>query len=110
MKKQFRLKRRSAFAYVYRKGEKSSSRNLLLLYTKSRGGIKIGISVSKKVGGAVVRNRVKRLIREGVNNIFPQIKGGYTYVIVAKSTAAECDYYAICEDVKNIFDKAEKLC
>jgi ribonuclease P protein component len=110
MQKQFRLKRRSAFAYVYRKGEKSSSRNLLLLYTKSRGGIKIGISVSKKVGGAVVRNRVKRLIREAINNIFPQIKEGYTYVIVAKSTAGESDYYAICEDVKAIFERAEKLC
>ena len=110
MQKQFRLKRRSAFNYVYRKGEKSSARNLLLLYTKSRSGIKIGISVSKKVGGAVVRNRVKRLIREGVNNILPQIKSGYTYVIVAKSTAAKCDYYAITEDVKDIFEKAGKLC
>ena len=110
MEKQFRLKRRSAFNYVYKKGEKSSARNLLLLYTKSRNGIKIGISVSKKVGGAVVRNRVKRLIREGINNIFPQIKGGYTYVIVAKSTASECDYYAMCEDVKIIFERAGKLC
>ena len=110
MQKQFRLKRRSAFNYVYRKGEKSSARNLLLLYTKSRSGIKIGISVSKKVGGAVVRNRVKRLIREGVNNILPQIKSGYTYVIVAKSTAAKWDYYAITEDVKDIFEKAGKLC
>ena len=110
MEKQFRLKRRSAFAYVYRKCERSSARSLVLLHTKSRGGIKIGISVSKKVGGAVVRNRVKRLIREGINNIFPQIKEGYTYVIVAKATAAECDYYAICEDVKSIFERAEKLC
>ena len=110
MQKQFRLKRRSAFNYVYKKGEKSSARNLLLLYTKSRNGIKIGISVSKKVGGAVVRNRVKRLIREGVGNIFPQIKMGYTYVIVAKTSAAECDYYTICEDVKSIFERAEKLC
>ena len=109
MQKQYRLKRRSAFSYVYRKGEKSSARNLLLLFTKSRS-VKIGISVSKKVGGAVVRNRVKRLIREGINNIFPQIKGGYTYVIVAKSTAGECDYYAICEDVKTIFERADKLC
>ena len=108
MQKQFRLKRRSAFNYVYKKGEKSSARHLLLLYTKSRGGIKIGISVSKKVGGAVVRNRVKRLIREGVNRIFPEIQRGYTYVIVAKSTAAEGDFYTITEDVKDIFLKAGK--
>ncbi len=110
MQKQFRLKRRSAFSYVYKKGEKSSSRHLLLLYTKSRSGMKIGISVSKKVGGAVIRNRVKRLIREGIDLVLPQVQTGYTYVIVARSTAAECDYKTICEDVKSIFEKAGKLC
>ena len=111
MQKQYRLKRRSAFSYVYKKGEKSSARHLLLLYVKSRGnGMKVGISVSKKVGGAVVRNRVKRLIREGVNKILPQIATGYTYVIVARESAANADYYAICEDVKHIFEKAGRLC
>lgn len=110
MQKQFRLKRRSAFSYVYKKGEKSSARHLLLLYVKSRSGMKIGISVSKKVGGAVVRNRVKRLIREGVNQILPQIQHGHTYVIVARESASTADFYAITEDVKTIFEKAGKLC
>ncbi len=110
MQKQYRLKRRSAFSYVYKKGEKSSSRHLLLLYVKSRSGVKIGISVSKKVGGAVIRNRVKRLIREGIDCILPQVQQGYTYVVVARSTAAESDYKTMCEDVKNIFEKAGKLC
>lgn len=111
MQKQYRLKRRSAFSYVYKKGEKSSARHLLLLYVKSRGnGMKVGISVSKKVGGAVTRNRVKRLIREGINCIFSQIATGHTYVIVAKSSSAEADYQTICAEVKEIFEKAGKLC
>ena len=66
MKKSFRLKKRSAFAYVYRKGEKTSAHDLLLLSAKSKEGLKIGLSVSKKVGNAVTRNRVKRLLREAI--------------------------------------------
>ena len=110
MQKQYRLKRRATFSYVYKKGEKSSARHLLLLYVKSRSGLKVGISVSKKVGGAVTRNRVKRLIREGINCIFSQIATGNTYVIVAKSSSAEADYQTICAEVKEIFEKAGKLC
>ena len=110
MQKQYRLKRRATFSYVYKKGEKSSARHLLLLYVKSRSGLKVGISVSKKVGGAVTRNRVKRLIREGINCIFSQIATGHTYVIVAKSSSAEADYQTICAEVKEIFEKAGKLC
>ncbi|MBR2056276.1 MAG: ribonuclease P protein component [Clostridia bacterium] len=104
------MKRRATFSYVYKKGEKSSARHLLLLYVKSRSGLKVGISVSKKVGGAVTRNRVKRLIREGINCIFSQIATGHTYVIVAKSSSAEADYQTICAEVKEIFEKAGKLC
>jgi ribonuclease P protein component len=110
MQKQYRLKRRSTFSYVYKKGDKSSARHLLLLSVKSRSGLKIGISVSKKVGGAVTRNRVKRLIREGINCIFPQIVTGYTYVIVAKSSSSTADYHEICAEVKDVFEKAGKLC
>ena len=76
MQKQFRLKKRAAFAYVYRKGEKASARDLLLLSAKSKEGLKIGLSVSKKVGNAVTRNRVKRLLREAVRPLMDRIDDG----------------------------------
>ena len=110
MQKQYRLKRRATFNYVYKKGEKSSARHLLLLSVKSHSGLKVGISVSKKVGNAVTRNRVKRLIREGINCVFQQIATGYTYVIVAKASSCEADYQTICQEVKEVFEKAGKLC
>ena len=77
MQKQFRLKKRAAFAYVYRKGEKTAARDLLLLSAKSKEGLKIGLSVSKKVGNAVTRNHVKRLIREALKPIMDRIDDGY---------------------------------
>lgn len=109
MQKQDRLKKRGAFAYVYRKGERSSAGNLLLLSAKSREGLKIGLSVTKKVGGAVTRNRVKRLLREAVGKIRAQIDEGYLYVIVAYPELANDDFVTVCEYVKSAFQKAGKL-
>ena len=81
MQKQYRLKKRASFAYVYRKGEKASARDLLLLSAKSNEGLKIGLSVSKKVGGAVQRSRVKRILRVGYRAIEPELKTGFLVVV-----------------------------
>ncbi len=109
MKKQYRLKRRAAFAYVYRKGEKSSARDLLLLSARSREGLKIGLSVSKKVGNAVARNRVKRLLREAINPLTDRIDDGYMYVIVARPTIAGLPLLKVSEEVTAAFTRARKL-
>ena len=109
MQKQNRLKKRAAFAYVYRKGEKASAHNLLLLSAKSREGLKIGLSVTKKVGNAVTRNRVKRLLREAVGKIIDRIAADYMYVIVAYEGLAEDDFATVCKSVEYAFEKAGKL-
>ena len=109
MQRQYRLKRRAAFAYVYRKGERSSAHNLLLLSARSREGLKIGLSVSKKVGNAVARNRVKRLLREAVHVIEDRIDRGFMYVIVARPSIAGLPYSKVCDEVAGAFAKAGKL-
>ncbi len=109
MQKQFRLKKRAAFAYVYRKGEKASARDLLLLSAKSKEGLKIGLSVSKKVGNAVTRNRVKRLIREALNPLTDRIDDGFMYVIVAYPSIAEKDFFSVSKSVEQAFSRAGKL-
>ncbi len=109
MQKQYRLKRRAAFAYVYRKGERASARDLVLLGAKSREGLKIGFSVSKKVGNAVVRNRVKRLLREAVAQIAQRIDAGYMYVIVARPSLAGLPLVKVAEEVEYAFSKSGKL-
>lgn len=109
MQRRYRLKKRSAFVYVYRKGEKTSARDLLLLSAKSKEGLKIGLSVSKKVGNAVVRNRVKRLLREAILPLQERIDAGYMYVIVAHPSLAERKYAEVVEIVRNAFERAGKL-
>ncbi len=109
MQKQFRLKKRAAFAYVYRKGEKASARDLLLLSAKSKEGLKIGLSVSKKVGNAVTRNRVKRLIREALKPLTDRIDDGFMSVIVAYPSIAEKDFFSVSKSVEQAFSRAGKL-
>lgn len=109
MQRQYRLKKRSAFAYVYRKGEKSSAQDLLLLSAQSREGLKIGLSVSKKVGNAVTRNRVKRLLREAIKPLQDRINTGYMYVIVARPTIVGKSLDDVQKAVYTAFEKAKKL-
>ena len=63
MERQYRLKKNRAFQYVYRRGHSAACRDLVMLCAKGRE-LKVGFSVSKKVGNAVTRNKVKRRLRE----------------------------------------------
>lgn len=109
MQAQHRLKKRSAFAYVYRKGDKVSANDLLLICAQSKEGLKIGLSVSKKVGNSVTRNRVKRLLREAIAPFEDKIDSNFMYVIVAHPSLAEKSYQDVCKTVEYVFSKAGKI-
>ena len=63
MERQYRLQKNKAFQYVYHRGKSVACRDLVMLVAKGKG-MKVGFSVSKKVGNAVTRNKVKRRLRE----------------------------------------------
>lgn len=109
MQRQYRLKRRAAFQYVYRKGDSASAGDVILLCARSREGLKIGLSVSKKVGGAVVRNRVKRLLRAAIDPILDSIDAKYMYVLVARPSLAGKSYDSVCASVRSAFERAGRL-
>ena len=107
MQKQNRLGPSRQFNYVYRRGKRASCKEMSLLYVKNSQK-RVGFSVSKKVGVAVVRNRTKRRLRECVRPLLPQMKGGL-YVFVARPAAAECSYDQLLAQVKRLLRKVEAL-
>ncbi len=87
-----RLSRSADFERVFRKGRSQGNRHLVV-YAFPRGAPadepRLGVSVSRKVGGAVQRNKVKRLLREAFRARAEHLPAGHDFVIVARPEARE---------------------
>jgi ribonuclease P protein component len=86
-----RLSRSAEFERVYRQGRSVANRHLVLYAfpNESIDRPRLGLSVSRKVGGAVERNRVKRLLREAFDGVELELRGGHDVVVVARPEARE---------------------
>ena len=94
MKRDERLRRRNDFAAVYRNGRTQSNQLLVLrVLPNDRETTRFGFVVGKTVGGAIVRNRVKRRLREAARSL--PITPGYDVVIGARKPAAEATFGAL---------------
>lgn len=90
MKSALRLRRSTDFAYVRQHGSVYKHHKMLFSYVENQQTHnRYGFVVSKKVGGAVVRNRVKRRLREAIYQIHPLLNQGYDIVIIARPSIVE---------------------
>lgn len=91
-----KIKENRTFSYIYRRG-KSFVHPYLVTYCvkKKSGGIRLGITTSKKIGNAVVRSRARRVITAAFRSAVKDIEGNYDFVLVARSITANQKSYNV---------------
>jgi len=88
---------------VYRKGNKSFLKTITLVFVKTKLSTpKIGFSISKKIGNAVVRNKVKRRMRESFKSLLGKVDFGYNYVFIAREGIEKQSF----EEVRSSMEQA----
>jgi len=108
MRREERLTKRKDFETVYKKG-RSWANNLLVLRALPNevGASRYGFAVGKRLGGAVVRNRVKRRLREGAR--LTPVRDGWDIVLIARQHAVDTDYHTLKRAMEELLARAQLL-
>lgn len=100
--KPVRLKKRRQFLRATHNGKKFVASTMVLQVVKQEefDGIRLGFTVTKKMGNAVVRNRVRRRLRAVAQSVFSlQAMPGYDYVLVSRKTAFDAPFEVLNKDL-----------
>ncbi|KXG76376.1 Ribonuclease P protein component [Fervidicola ferrireducens] len=106
MNKRLRLTKNFEFMSVYKKGRRAGC-PLFTMYAKENdlGYTRLGVSVSKKIGKSVARNKVKRRIKEAFRTSYDEVKRGFDVVISVKEEVKNADYHEIKRQMINLLKK-----
>ena len=106
MQRCHRLRKGADFQRV-RALKQSWAHPLLVLYAAPNDldVTRVGISVSKRIGKAVTRNRVKRRIREAVRPLLPNLPPGRDLVFIARSAMADADFQQLSQAVETLLGR-----
>ncbi len=128
-RRESRLRSTQDFQRVRRRGRRQQGRWLILAYARrvaaeaapttatpsetpqgaTRLPTRIGFSVSKQVGGAVQRNRVKRRLREAVRRRLWKTQRGWDMILIARPEAANADYASLAAELAELLARARVL-
>jgi ribonuclease P protein component len=108
MEKKNRLTKREYFDKVYR-GGKSVANHQFVLYSHARPQLstfRLGISVSKKLGNAVVRNRIRRMVKEIIRLNAKRIPAGHDLILIARKPVVGMAYLDMEKSILHVFKRA----
>lgn len=111
VKKEYRVKKNKEFQEAFNKGKSLANRQFVVYSLKRPGQdhFRIGLSVSKKLGNAVTRNKIKRYIRQAFLELEEDLVNEYDYIIIARKPAAEMNFFEIKSSLVHVLKLSKAL-
>jgi len=128
LKRCYSLKKNKDFHFTYRLGKAVGSKLCTMIYVRDRRrpqrtahtqerkpqpaprpNVRVGFSVSKKMGNSVCRNRIKRRLREAFTPLLPQLKPGHNLIFIAREPIKEESFSNIQKTLRYLLRKADLL-
>ncbi|MGY3750986.1 ribonuclease P protein component [Vagococcus acidifermentans] len=111
MKKSYRIKKESDFQNIINEKNSFANRNFVVYVSKQDNSrhFKVGLSVGKKIGNAVTRNRYKRLIRQALLSIQKDIPPNYYFIVIARPNIVSLSYDEVKKNLIHVLRLANIL-
>lgn len=111
MHRKLRLRNRADFSRIYRHGKSFANRQLVVYWSNKYDieRFRLGVSASKKIGNAVVRNRMRRMIKEIVRLHEGDIRDHVDIIIIVRNGAVGMEYKELEKSVLHVLRKATLL-
>lgn len=110
MNKHQRIKKNKEFQQIFKRGKSFANRQFIVYVLKDeQTEFRLGLSVSKKVGNAVARNRIKRYIRQTFLELKDDLLPNADYIIIARPQAATLDFHETKKSLEHVLKIARAL-
>ena len=107
MKKEYRIKKNEDFQSIIKKKKSIANRQFVIYFDQNKDHLRVGISVSKKLGHAVVRNRIKRQVRMMVQQVFDNNQK-MDFIIIVRYQFLNQNYHDNLESLVSLYNKINK--
>ncbi|MGO2082716.1 ribonuclease P protein component [Vagococcus sp.] len=111
MRKSYRIKREVDFQTIIKKKQSFANRNFVVYFNQNEQNthFRVGISVGKKIGNAVNRNRVKRLIRQSLFELKDEIKPTHDIIIIARPNIVGLSFDEVKQNTRHVLNLANLI-
>ncbi|MCI9092598.1 MAG: ribonuclease P protein component [Coprobacillus sp.] len=107
MKKKYRIKKNEEFQAIIKKKKSIANQKYVIYYRNNNEHLKVGISVSKKLGNAVVRNKIKRQMRMMVQQVFDKTQKK-DFIIIVRNKYLNDSFLINKKDLEYLYNKINK--